>query len=136
MFTLLVSWLLVALIPGLLMLAALGLGRLESELARESVTTADVDEFLEHARAVDMRTLAREGITEALEYLHEREAQRLAAAPSPRALTGRHHAEAVFATDLTDPATGRLLPMRVHAHSRVNPQYNPQYGATRHINRV
>ena len=132
MFTLLVSWLLVALIPGLLMLAALGLGRLEKELARESVTTADVDEFLELAEAVDVRTLAREGITEALEYLHRRQAQQLAAAPPPQALTGRHHAESMFAIDVTDPGTGRLLPMRIHAHSRV---YS-QYGATRHVNRV
>lgn len=132
MFTLLVSWLLVALIPGLLMLAALGLARLESELARETVTTADVDEFLEHAQAVDVRTLAREGITEALEYLHQREAQQLAAAPAQRALTGRHHAESMFAIDLTDPGTGRLMPMRIHPHSRDNPQFD----ATRHANRV
>lgn len=132
MFTLLVSWLLVACIPGLLMLVALGLGRLESELARESVTTADVDESLEHAQAVDVRTLAREGITEALEYLHQREAQQLAAAPAPRALTGRHHAESMFAIDLTDPGTGRLMPMRIQAHSRENPQFE----ATRHVNRV
>jgi hypothetical protein len=132
MFTLLVSWLLVALIPGLLMLAALGLGRLEKELARTSVTTADVDEFLEQAQAVDMRTLAREGITEALEYLHQREAQQLAESPQPRALTGRHHAESMFAIGVTDPGTGRLLPTRIHAHSRAN----PQFGATRHVNRV
>jgi hypothetical protein len=132
MFTLLVSWLLVALIPGLLMLAALGLGRLESELARGSVTTADVDEFLEHAQAVDVRTLAREGITEALEYLHRREAQRLATVPPPRALTERRHTDSVFAMDLTDPGTGRLMPVRIEPHSRVN----PEYGATRHVNRV
>jgi hypothetical protein len=132
MFTLLVSWLLVALIPGLLMLAALGLGRLESELARESVTTAEVDEFLEHAQAVDVRTLAREGITEALEYLHRRQAQQLAAAPPPRALTGRHSAESMFAIDLADPATGRLLPTRIPAHSGANPQFD----GTRHVNRV
>lgn len=132
MFTLLVSWLLVACIPWLLMLVALGLGRLESELARESVTTADVDEFLEHAQAVDVRTLAREGITEAIEYLHRREAQQLAAAPAPRALTGRHHAESMFAIDLTDPGTGRLMPMRIQPHSRENPQFE----ATRHVNRV
>ncbi|BAX94776.1 hypothetical protein [Mycobacterium shigaense] len=132
MFTLLVSWLLVACIPGLLMLAALGLGRLETELARESVTAADVDEFLEHAQAVDVRTLAREGITEALEYLHQREAQQLAAAAVSRALTGRHHAESMFAIDLTDPYTGRLMPARIHAHSSAK----RQYGATRHVNRV
>jgi hypothetical protein len=132
MFTLLVSWLLVALIPGLLMLVALGLARLERELAHTSVTKADVDEFLDHAQAVDMRTLAREGITEALEYLHQREAQQLAEAPRPRALTGRHHAESVFAIGGTDPSTGRILPTRIHAHSHAN----PQFGATRHVNRV
>ncbi len=51
MFTLLVSWLLVACVPGLLMLATLGLGRLESELAHDTVSATDVDEFLEHAEA-------------------------------------------------------------------------------------
>jgi hypothetical protein len=132
MFTLLVSWLLVALIPGLLMLAALGLARLEKELARTSVPTTDVDELLEQAQAVDMRTLAREGITEALEYLHQREAQQLAESPQPRALTGRHHAESMFAIGVTDPSTGRLLPTRIHAHSHANPQFE----ATRHVNRV
>jgi len=132
MFTLLVSWLLVAVIPGLLMLATLGLGRLERELARTSVATADVEEFLEQTQAVDMRTLAREGITEALEYLHQREAQQLAESAQPRALTGRHHADSMFAISVTDPSTGRLLPTRIHAHSRAN----PQFGATRHVNRV
>lgn len=47
MFTLRVSWLLVAGVPVLLMLAALGLGRLEKELVRDPAAVADVDEFLE-----------------------------------------------------------------------------------------
>ena len=38
-FTLLVSWLLVACVPGLLMLATFGLGRLEEALAHDTVTT-------------------------------------------------------------------------------------------------
>ena len=50
MFTLLVSWLLVACVPGLLMLVTLGLGRLETEIAHNTVTTTDVDEFLDGAQ--------------------------------------------------------------------------------------
>lgn len=74
MFTLLVSWLLVACVPGLLMLATLGLGRLERFLARDTVTATDVAEFLEQAEAVDVHTLARNGMPEALDYLHRRQA--------------------------------------------------------------
>jgi hypothetical protein len=131
MFTLLVSWLLVACVPGLLMLAALGLGRLEKELAHDSVTSTDVDEFLEHAEAVDVHTLAREGMPEALEYLHRRQAQRLADSPPPSSHTGRHRAEPLFATDLNGQDTA-ALPTRIHTHSRVNPQFS----APRHVNRV
>ncbi|MEZ0349847.1 hypothetical protein [Mycobacterium sp. pR1184] len=128
MFTLLVSWLLVACVPGLLMLAALGLGRLERELGRESITSTDVDEFLDRAQAMDMHTLATEGMPEALEYLHRRQAQQLALSPPP---SGRHRAESLLATAFTDPPA-RALPMRIHAHSGGNPQYE----ATRHVNRV
>jgi hypothetical protein len=131
MFTLLVSWLLVACVPGLLMLAALGLGRLEKELVRESITTTDVDEFLEQAQAMDMHTLAREGMPEALEYLHRRQAQRLALPPPPSAHIGRHRAESLLVGDFTEPGA-RPLPMRVGAHSGAN----PQFGGTRHVNRV
>ena len=108
MFTLLVSWLLVACVPGLLMLATLGLGRLEKELAHDTVTPTDVDEFLEHAEAVDMHTLAREGMPEALEYLHRRQAQRLLESPP----AGRHarpdDAGPFFAGDVNAPRRGRL----------------------------
>jgi hypothetical protein len=41
--------LLVALIPGLLMLATFGLERLETGLNRDTVSATDVDEFLEQA---------------------------------------------------------------------------------------
>ena len=131
MFTLLVSWLLVGCIPGLLMLAALGLGRLEKDLAQDTVTAKDVDEFLEHAEVVDVRTLAREGMPEALEYLHLRQARELAEGPP----TGRHalprNAAPHFAVD---PSNGgrALLPARIHAHSRANPQFK----LTRYVNRV
>lgn len=112
MFTLLVSWLLVACVPGLLMLVALGLGRLEAELADGTVTTTDVDDFLEHADAVDVHTLAREGMPEALDYLHRRQALRLADAPAG----GPRHA----------------APVSTGAHSHVDPQFS----GARHVNRV
>jgi hypothetical protein len=98
------------------MLATLGLGRLERELAQDTVTATDVDEFLEHAEAVDVHTLAREGMPEALEFLHRRQAQRLADSPPPGSLGGRHRAEAIFATDFA----GRYeagLPTRIHPGS-------------------
>src|SRR6201982_3281735 len=100
MFTLLVSWLLVASVPGLLMLATLGLGRLEREVANDTVTATDVDEFLEHAEAVDVHTLAREGMPEALEYLHLRQAQRLADSAAPRSPGGEHRGEKHLAQGL------------------------------------
>ncbi len=66
------SWLLVAFIPGLLMLATFGLERLEAGLEKDTVTASDVAEFLEQAEPIDMRTLAREGMPEALDGLHRR----------------------------------------------------------------
>ncbi|OBA58787.1 hypothetical protein A5647_20330 [Mycobacterium sp. 1100029.7] len=131
MFTLLVLWLLVACVPGLLMLAALGLGRLEKELARESITATDVDEFLDQAQPMDMHTLAREGMPEALEYLHRRQAQQLALPAPVSAQIGRHRAESLLIGDVTEPRA-RALPVRIHAHSGANPQFE----ATRHVNRV
>jgi hypothetical protein len=131
MFTLLVSWLLVACVPGLLMLAALGLGRLEKELAHDTVTADDVAELREHAEPVDVRTLAREGMPEALEYLHRRQALELAASPPGGLSVGRHRPETIFARDLGQPVEARL-PARIHAHSRIN----PQFGGTRYVNRV
>jgi hypothetical protein len=64
--------LLVVLIPGLLMLATFGLQRLESSLDRGSVSATDVAEFLDQARADDVRTLVREGMPEALDGMHRR----------------------------------------------------------------
>ena len=131
MFTLLVSWLLVACVPGLLMLVTLGLGRLERELSQDTVTATDVDEFLEHAEAVDVRTLAREGMPEALEFLHRRQALRLAEAPPGAPQAGPRHAAPEFATGLTfrnDAALSAPIP----SHSHVD----REFGGTRHVNRV
>jgi hypothetical protein len=131
MFTLLVSWLLVGCVPGLLMLATFGLGRLESELANDTVSATDVDEFLEHAEAVDVHTLAREGMPEALEYLHRRQALRPADSPPARPAIGPRHAKPEFATAFGDRDEAGL-PARIRAQSRVNPQFR----GTRHVNRV
>ena len=54
------------------MLATFGLGRLEAGLVENTVTASDVAEFLEQAEPIDVRTLAREGMPEALECLHRR----------------------------------------------------------------
>ena len=109
------SWLLVALIPGLLMLATFGLERLESGLQRDTVSSTDVAKFLEQAEAADVDTLARDGISRALDgmkqRLHERE--------SPTNGSG---------TSTAAPG----LPSRLYVHHRANPEFQP----TRHSNRV
>ena len=131
MFTLLVSWLLVACVPGLLMLATLGLGRLERELSNDTVTVTDVADFLEHAEPVDVHTLAREGMPEALDYLHRRQAQRIAELPPPSSHPGSNHHALFFAGDLSHAGEAGL-PTRVQTHSPINPQFN----GTRNVNRV
>jgi hypothetical protein len=72
-----VSWLLVVFIPGLLMLATFGLQRLESGLENDSVSAADVADFLDQAQADDVRTLAREGMPRALDGMHRRLQERV-----------------------------------------------------------
>jgi len=131
MFTLLVAWLLVACVPGLLMLVTLGLGRLEKSLAHDTVTANDVAEFLDRAEAVDVHTLAREGIAEAMEYLHFRQAQRIGDAPMLGSHIGIHPADAFFATEFGEPVDAGL-PTRMPRHSRENSQFT----AARHVNRV
>jgi hypothetical protein len=110
-----VSWLLAAFIPALLMLATFGLQRLESSLEDDTVTAADVVEFLDQAEADDVDTLAREGMGRALDGLHKRLGEQdwpLPAAPAPREMAS--------------------LPNRLVMHHRANPEFQP----TRHANRV
>ena len=54
------------------MLATFGLQRLEAGLENDTLTASDVAEFLEQAEPSDVRTLAREGMPEALDCLHRR----------------------------------------------------------------
>ena len=112
----LVSWLLVALIPGLLMLATFGLERLESGLRRDTVSATDVAEFLEQAEAGDVDTLARDGMSDALDCLNQRLHER------ESGTNGVRRAEQL--------APG--LPTRVYLHHLANPEFQP----TRHANRV
>jgi hypothetical protein len=73
-----VLWLLVALIPAWLMLATLGLSRLEAGLVGETVSARGVADFLEQARAAEVRTLTRAGMPEALNDMHHRRAEWIA----------------------------------------------------------
>ena len=69
------SWLLVAFVPALLMLATFGLERLESRLNPDAVHASEVAEFLERAQPHDVSTLARDGMPEALDCFHRRRTQ-------------------------------------------------------------
>ncbi len=115
------------------MLATLGLGRLEKNLAHDTVTATEVAEFLENAEAVDVHTLAREGMPEALDYLHRRQAYQLTDSPSPGSYVyiGKHRAEPSFASDFAEFSEA-TLPTRIHRHPRVNPLFTQ----TRRVNRV
>jgi hypothetical protein len=110
-----VSWLFVALIPGLLMLATFGLERLESRLNRSCVGAADVAEFLAQAQPGDMRTLARDGMSEALDCLRRR---RMGVEEPPRPVVTSSRRDA------------RLDSRFVEAMA------NPQFRQTRHADSV
>ncbi len=58
------------------MLATFGLQRLESSLDDDTVSASDVAEFLDQAEADDVNTLAREGMSRALDGLHQRLGER------------------------------------------------------------
>jgi len=110
-----VSWLLVALIPGLLMLATFGLERIESSLRRDTISATDVAEFLEQAEASDVDALARDGMDSALDCLHRRLEERDSA-------TG----------GLLGHVPGSGLPTREYFSRRENTEFQQ----TRHANPV
>ncbi|MBV8786196.1 MAG: hypothetical protein JOZ00_05840 [Mycobacterium sp.] len=122
------SWLLVAGVPLLLMLAALALARLEKKLAHEASMPTEVAAILERADAVEMHTLTRASMPEALEYLHQHQPQWMPD-PALAALDVRpRHALPSFVPDRSE----HTLPTRIQAH----PHINPQFRATQHVNRV
>ncbi|BBX00138.1 hypothetical protein BST36_20415 [Mycolicibacterium moriokaense] len=109
------SWLLVALIPGLLMMATFALDRVEATLSHDTVSASDVAAFLEQAEAVDVNTLARDGMSRAMDSQHRR-------------LNG----QGAVPHGRTAVAAPSGLPTRVYVHSAVNPEFR----ATRQPNRV
>ena len=104
-----------ALIPGLLMLATVGLERLESGLRRDTVSATDVAKFFEQAESVDVDTLARDGMSRALDHQHQR-------------LQGQPPAH----NRRTNGGGAPGLPTRTYVHHGVNTEFQP----TRHANRV
>jgi hypothetical protein len=107
-----VSWLLVAFIPGLLMLATFGLDRLEAGLDDDTVSPADVTAFLEQAKADCAKPAAPTGEVESYELLDD----------------GYYD---VYPDRLvTESARG--LPARVFIHHESNTEFQP----TRHAYRV
>ena len=106
------SWLLVALIPGLLMVVTVGLQRLEAGLNRDTVSSGDVAKFFEHAEPSDVSTLARDGMSRALDGQRER----------------RHGHDTLAVAAVLD----RGLPTRIYPHHGGNTEFRP----TRHADRV
>jgi len=106
--------LLVALIPGLLMLATFGLERLESGLHRDTVSATDVAKFLEQAEAADVDTLARDGMSRALDSLNQ-----------------RLHERESTSNGLSAGASAPGLPTRLYVYQRSNPEFQPTWHANR-----
>ncbi|MFB1294471.1 hypothetical protein ACAG24_003080 [Mycobacterium sp. pW049] len=109
------SWLLVALIPGLLMLATLGLERVESGLRRDTLPPADVDRFLGHAEAADVDTRARPALDRAQHSIRH-----------------RVDGHGTSARDFIQPLSAAGLP----THEYLQHLANTQFRQTRHANRV
>jgi len=113
------------------MLATFGLERLEAGLEKDTVTATDVAEFLKQAEPIDVRTLAREGMPEALDCFHRRMARATGEAPY---LPSRDEPPtdplllAAVASAANQPGIGR----RPHQHSQSNRQFAPR----RHANGV
>ncbi len=100
------------------MLATFGLERLETGLARDTVSAADVAEFLEQARADDVRTLARDGMPMALDGMQRRLHERVSVVD----VAGCRISE----DEWTD------LPTPLYLDRGANPEFQP----SRHANRV
>jgi hypothetical protein len=105
-----VSWLLVAFIPGLLMLATFGLDRLEASLIDDESLDDGVAELIEQAKVDPVRrptAVPDHGPSETLPH---------------RELRYSGHPD-------SGPDTG--LPTRVYVHAASNPQFRPTRQADR-----
>jgi hypothetical protein len=114
------------------MLATFGLGRLEAGLVDETLTASDVAEFLEQAEAIDVSTLASQGMPEALDSLHRRRIERIADEPTNRPIIAERATDPFSTTAIKSAAEERRFSTPRHSHSRVNQQFGPP----RHANRV
>ena len=99
------------------MLATFGLQRIESGLDRDIVSVTDVAEFLEQAQADDVRTLARDGMPEALDGMHRR-------------LQGRIPEPEVVTTYIIDDDWSNL-PMPLYADNVANTEFQRSLHANR-----
>nr|WP_234788640.1 hypothetical protein [Mycolicibacterium iranicum] len=97
------------------MLATLGLERVESGLRHDTITPADVDQFLEQAEAGHAAGLA-----------HSR------AVHAPHAVDRRVDGQDAPARDVIQPLSARGLP----THEYLQHLANTQFRQTRHANRV
>jgi hypothetical protein len=104
--------LLIAFIPGLLMLATFGLDRLEAGLEGDAVSPADVNAFLEQAKADCAKPAAKPSEVQTYELLDE-------------AYEDGYGQRAVT-------ASAQGLPTRVYIHRGSNTEFQP----TRHAYRV
>ncbi|MFI5509779.1 hypothetical protein ACIA48_20120 [Mycobacterium sp. NPDC051804] len=97
------------------MMATFALERLESSLSRDTVSASDVAAFLDQAEADDVNTLARDGMSCAMDSQHRR-------------LQG----QAPNQNGQIPTADTERLPTRVLIHSAANPEFQ----RTRQPNRV
>ncbi|MBV9318564.1 MAG: hypothetical protein JOZ23_02135 [Mycobacterium sp.] len=120
------SWLLVALVPALLMLATFGLGRLETALVRDTVTPTDITQFLEQAHAADVRTLAQSGMPEALDHMHRGRTGRIVDAPARKPNSADHQADPFLQVAFAGTVQPGVRSGR-RQHSRANPQFTASW---------
>src|ERR1700735_1220650 len=104
------------------MLATFGLQRLEAGFGNDTLTARDVADFLEQAEPVDVRTLAREGMPEALDSLHRRINYETAPLPSSAEPITDQWSGAILISAPNQPASTR----HQHQHSRANRQFAPR----------
>ena len=97
------------------MVATLGLQRLEAGLHRDTVSATDVAKFFQHAEPSDVDTLARDGMSRALDGLRERQ-----------------HIEHPIANGSAAAHRTADLPARRYPEQCVNPEFQP----SRHADRV
>jgi hypothetical protein len=113
------------------MLATFGLARLEAGLEKDTVTATDVAQFLQQAEPKDVRTLAREGMPEALDGMHRRIAHGTDEAPYLPNRDEPTTDQFLVAAIVSAPNQAGLSGQR-YQHSPSNRQFGPR----QHANRV